>query len=205
MKQIIHVHGWDCFRTEDDFCKALESRDYEPFKEKKRWRTRLGKQLADKYQMFAPDMPCSQNAGYRSWKIWFEKIFPFLNDEELVLTGSSLWSTFLAKYLSENTFPLPGGKKISQLHLAAGVFDESDLPAGEDYLRDFTFDPAWLKNLEQQVDKIFLYHSKDDPMVPFAHVEKFKSYLPNAELVVFEDRGHFAQSEFPELLANIVA
>jgi hypothetical protein len=45
---------------------------------------------------------------------------------------------FLVKYISENKFP----KKIDQLHLIAGCFDEQDLPAGEDYLADFTFDPV---------------------------------------------------------------
>jgi hypothetical protein len=116
-----------------------------------------------------------------------------------VMIGYSLWCIFLAKYLSENTFP----KKIDQLHFVAPVFDESDLPEWENYLADFTFNPAGLKNLEKQVDRIFLYHSHDDPMVPFSHVEKFKTYLPKAKVFVFEDRGHFRQEEFPELLANI--
>jgi pimeloyl-ACP methyl ester carboxylesterase len=62
-----------------------------------------------------------------------------------------------------------------------------------------------LKNVEKWVDKIFLYHSKDDPVVPFSHLAKFKAHLPKAEVSVFEDRAHFSQSEFPELLANIRA
>jgi hypothetical protein len=107
---------------------------------------------------------------------------------------------FLAKYLSENTFP----KRIAQLHLVAGVFDESNLPEGENDLVDFVFDPAGLQNLDKQVDKIFLYHSKDDPVVPFSHVEKYKSCLPKAQVFVFKDRGHFQQPEFPELLENIL-
>ena len=161
----------------------------------------MAKQLEGKYEVFLPDMPCYKNAKYRARKIRFEKTFPFLNEEELVITGSSLWWIFLAKYLSENQFP----KHISQLHLIAGVFDESNLPEGEDDLVDFVFYPAGLKNLDKQVDKIFLYHSKDDTVVPFSHVEKYKSYLPKAQVFVFEDRGHFQQSEFPELVENILA
>jgi len=87
----------------------------------------------------------------------------------------------------------------------AGVFDEQDLPKGEDYLGDFAFDPMQLKNLEPQVDKIFLYHSHDDDVVPFINGEKFNHYLPNATFNIFEDRGHFfSQVEFPELLENII-
>jgi predicted alpha/beta hydrolase family esterase len=94
-------------------------------------------------------------------------------------------------------------KHIAQLHLVAACFDETDMPEQESYLADFTFDPVGLPNLEKQVDKIFLYHSKDDPVVYFSHVQKFKDHLPKAKVTVFEDRGHFRQAEFPELLENI--
>lgn len=153
--------------------------------------------------MAIPNMPNIYNARYSNRKIWFEKIFPYLNDEGTILIGHSQWGIFLAKYLSENTFPLPLGKKIAQLHLIAAVFDEYGLPEWEDYLADFVFDPKKLNNLEQQVDKIFLYHSLDDPIVPFSHGQKYKAYLPNAIFSVYDDRGHFWQSEFPEILESI--
>jgi len=41
---------------------------------------------------------------------------------------------------------------------------------------------------------------KDDPVVPFAQVKKYKIELPNAEEIIFEDREHFSQEEFPELV-----
>lgn len=40
---------------------------------------------------------------------------------------------FLIKYLGENIFPLPGGKKIKQLHLISPVFDESGMDDDEKY------------------------------------------------------------------------
>lgn len=200
MKQLIYIHGWDCYRNEEDFCNALKNREwYEPFKEKIKWKVRLREKLRNEYEIAYPDMPNLYNARYKEWKIWFEKILPFLNDEKLVIIGHSLWCIFLSKYLSENKFP----KRISQLHFVAWVFDEEWLPEWEDYLADFVFDPSVLKNLEQQVDKIFLYHSKDDTTVPYSHVEKFKSYLPNAILTTFDDRWHFSIPEFPELLEEI--
>lgn len=199
MKQIIHIHWWETFANDDAFYKALETWEYEPFKEKRRWSKWLAEQTSNEYQMFAPDMPCYKNAKYKARKIWFEKIFPFLNDEELIMTGSSLWGLFLAKYLSENMFP----KHITQLHLVAWVFDKEGLPKGEDALADFILDPNKLNNLDKQVDQIFLYHSTDDPMVPFSHVEKYKSYLPKAQIFKFHDRGHFNVPELPELLENI--
>jgi len=166
MQQLIHVHGGEIFPNDDAFCEALATWEYKPFEHRKRWRNRLQEQLTGEYEMFFPDMPCYKNAKYRAWKIWFEKVLPFLNDEELILTGGSLWATFLAKYLSENVFP----KRISQLHLVAGVFDGTDRDGKDGYMGDFAFDPAGLKNLAKQADKIFLYHSKDDDIVPFSHL-----------------------------------
>ena len=107
---------------------------------------------------------------------------------------------FLIKYLWENTFP----KKIKQLHLIATVFDESGMSDEEKYAWDFAYEPKIIPNLQNQVEEIFLYHSTDDDMVPYAHAEKILSYLPKAKLITFTDRGHFHIPEFPELLENIL-
>ena len=202
MKQLIYIGGWDCFRSDDDFCEALKNREYQPFQEKKSWKNRFKNKIKDEYETAFPTMPNIYNARYRAWKIWFEKIIPFLSGEKLVMIGHSLWAMFLAKYLSENIFP----QKIAQLHMVSGCFDENDLLESweRDYLADFIFDPNTLKNIEQQVDKVFIYHSKDDTIVPFSHSEKYLSYLPHAMMNIFEDKGHFwSIEEFPELLENI--
>lgn len=201
MKQLIYIWGWDCFRNEDDMCEALKAWPYQPFQETPSWKQYLKSELADEYEMAMPTMPNAFDARYIYRKIWFERILPALNAEPLVVVGYSLWGIFLAKYLSENVFP----KKIAQLHLVAAVLDESDLPEGDDYIADFGFDPVGLEKLTHQVDKIFLYHSKDDPIVPISHMQRFHHYLPQAIINVFEDRGHFWQPEFPELLQNIKA
>lgn len=200
MKQVIFIHGWMCHPDNDAFCKALETRDYNPFEEKKGWKDSISQELKSTYQIIRPEMPNKQMATYKAWKIWFEKIFPYLNDEDLVLVGNSLWAMFLIKYLWENTFP----KKIQQLHLIAGVFDESDMSEEEKYSWDFVYDPSIIPNIEHQADEVFLYHSTDDLVVPYSHAEKIKAYLPKAKLITFTDRWHFSQPEFPELLENII-
>lgn len=200
MKQLIFIHWWACFSDNDAFCKALETRDYNPFEEKKKRKDWLKEELKSDYQIIKPDMPNKQMASYKAWKIWFEKIFPYFNDEDLVLIGHSLWWMFLIKYLWENTFP----KKIKQLHLISSVFDESDMSDEEKYAWDFAYDPKIISNLEDKADTIFLYHSTDDEVVPYSHVEKIKTYLPKAKLITFTDRWHINQPEFPELLENIM-
>jgi hypothetical protein len=64
-------------------CKVIEKRDYNPLEEKI-WKDRF-EALKSTYQIIRPEMPNKNMASYKAWKMWFEKIFPYLNDEELVL------------------------------------------------------------------------------------------------------------------------
>ncbi|MDR0860065.1 MAG: hypothetical protein LBO09_03640 [Candidatus Peribacteria bacterium] len=75
-------------------------------------------------------------AYYWARKIWFEKIFPYLNNEGTILIGHSLGAMFLLKYLSENTFPQP----LSQLHLISSSIDEETGYQEKHYLGDFVWD-----------------------------------------------------------------
>lgn len=200
MKQLLFIHWWSCFFDNDTFCKALEIREYDPFEDKKKRKDWLKETLQWEYQIIKPDMPNKDMATYKAWKIRFEKIFPYFNDEELIVVWNSLGGMFLIKYLWENDFP----KKIKQLHLVASVFDESGMPDQEKYLGDFLYDTKVISNLESKAEKIFIYHSTDDTIVPYSHAEKILSYLPSAQLITFTDRGHFSIPEFPELLENII-
>lgn len=199
MKQIIIIHGWDCFATQELFYKSLKERDYNPLETKKKRRTRIAEQLEKTHQTMLPEMPNKFNADYIAWKIWFERHFPFLNNEDLILIWYSLGWNFLAKYLSENTFP----KKITQLHLIAPSFDQEWFIDSD--IWNFSFDPNKLKNISNKVEKIFLYQSEDDPVVPFSQSQKYIQYLPQANFLKFKDKGHFYISEFPELLENILS
>jgi predicted alpha/beta hydrolase family esterase len=191
-KQLILIHGGMVFETYEAYFKYLES--YEIVLEKlnrKDWKDGLAQVLSD-YEVIYPKMPNSKNARYLEWKLWFEKLFPFLHGE-VVLVGHSLGGIFLAKYLSENNFP----QKISSLHLVAAPYDDEYCP--DEPLADFELGHT-VEKIADKASKIFLYHSKDDTAVPFLDVEKYKRDLPNATVRIFEDRGHFNQETFSELV-----
>ena len=61
------------------------------------------------------------------------------------------------------------------------------------------------EKLDLQSNKIFLYHSKDDPVVPFSALEKYKNALPQATVRVLDGRGHINQEDFPELVKDILS
>ncbi len=194
--QIIIIHGGDTFATHEEYLTFLgnyeiESLDY--FR-KKGWKSSLQEKLGESFDVIIPKMPCAINAKYEEWKIWFEKLSPLLNDE-VILIGHSLGGIFLAKYLSENDF----SKKILSLHLVAAPYDEE---TSQESLVDFALSKT-VESLPKRADKIFLYHSQDDLVVPFVDVEKYQRDLPSAKLIVFEDRGHFNQEEFPELVKRV--
>jgi uncharacterized protein len=195
--QILLVHGGDTFNTYEEYFSFLAEFPIEidQYRVKKvSWKRGLPDVLGTDYEVIAPDMPSKGNAKYAEWKLWFEKFFPYL-DSKVILVGHSLGGTFLAKYLSENEFP----KTVRALFMVSAPFDDRDA----DYsLADFTL-PKNLSLLAHQAQKIFLYYSRDDRVVPFADLKKYQSALPNAIAKIFTDRGHFNQETFPELVHDI--
>jgi hypothetical protein len=90
MQQLIYIHGGNVHPDEATFLAFLQQDDYDPFEEKKRRREWLKQQIVSTYQPLFPSMPNSDNASYKARKIWFEKLFPYLNDEGTILVGHSL-------------------------------------------------------------------------------------------------------------------
>lgn len=195
-RQVVVIGGGDAFPTYEayfSFLKNFKAESVDYFKRGGDWKANLQETLGDKYEVLIPRMPNSNNAKYVEWVIWFEKMFPFLNDE-VIIVGHSLGASFLAKYLSEERFP----KKILATFLVSGPYDsDGDRPMVEFIL------PSSLVLLEEQGGTISLYHSKDDPVVAFSELAKYKKALSNAKSNVFEDRKHFNQESFPEIVTDI--
>ena len=191
--QIIVIHGGDTFEIYEEYIKFLRGSEIhiERYKGVDDWKPWLRGVLGDNYEVILPVMPNKTNARFEEWKLWFEKLTPFINDD-VILIGHSLGGAFLSKYLSENKFP----KKIKAVMLVGAVYDKDC----EGYsLLSFSLP----EKLNLQTSKIFLYHSKDDPVVPFSAAEKYQKILPDAKLRVLEGRKHIIQSEFPELVEDI--
>jgi len=194
-KSLVIIHGGTTFDTYEEYWQYIESCELTLEKiNRKDWKDSLAKNLPD-FEVLYPKMPNAKNARYPEWKLWFEKLFPLLGDE-VVLIGHSLGGIFLARYLSENDFP----KKIASLHLVAAPYDAETI---KESLADFAL-AGTVEKLSEQIDKISLYQSKDDTVVALADAEKYQRDLPQAKLVIFEDRGHFLQADFPELIKNII-
>jgi hypothetical protein len=53
------------------------------------------------------------------------------------------------------------------------------------------------------IPRIFLYHSKDDEVVPVTHVRYYADDLPKATVREFDHRGHLFGRGLPELAEDI--
>jgi len=194
-KQVILIHGGTTFDTYKEYLSNLENIKVDLDRYRKTgWSDSLRKELGNRFDVLLPRMPNPSNAKYEEWKIIFKKISKLL-EKNIVLIGHSLGAIFLVKYLSENKFP----KKILATLLVSGPYNGEDM---EESLGDFVL-PKSLNRLEKQGGKIFLYQSRDDLVVPYTHLEKYKKALPNAIAREFKKRGHFDQSRFPELIKDI--
>jgi len=194
-KQIVVIGGGDTFKTYKEYISYLKNIKFDFRKLKiKRWKENLSEDIGNNFDVLSTKMPNAANAKFKEWKIMFDKLLPFLKDN-VILLGHSLGGIFLAKYLSENKFP----KKIKATFLVSAPHDKKDT---EYTLGDFKL-PKKLVRFQKQGGKIFLYHSKDDPIVPFADLEKYRKALPEAKISVFKNRKHFDQTKFPELIRDI--
>lgn len=198
--QAIFIRGGEAFDKTEQFYDYLRNREYNPDKKRRRWPDWLEWSLSEHFDSFTPLMPNKQWADYEAWKIWFEKIFKYISPDpslKLIVIGQSLGASFLVKYLSENKMP----KQMDQLHLVSTMCEDSGL-IGEK-IGNFKPNLEKVPEIEKQAKKIFMYHSKDDNLVPFNQSLIIKNKLNKAEFFEFDKRGHFAQPAFIEILETI--
>jgi hypothetical protein len=194
--QILVIPGGTTFKNKKDFLLFLKNRKFSLEKKVKWSEDYLDRKLSKNFEIIRLSMPLKENARYDEWKIHFERYFPFLRDN-IILIGSSLGGIFLARYLSENKFP----KKILSTYLISPPFDNTI--EGEDLVGGFKLRPD-LSMISANSKNIHLLFSEDDNVIPLSHVEKYSKKLKNANIIIYKNKnGHFKVSEFPEIIELI--
>lgn len=195
MQQVIVIHGGTTFEQYDEYVKYLSTKPlsldrlvYKPM-----WKELLQDNLGSDYTVLLPKMPNSTNARYSEWRLWFEHVSSLFTDN-CILIGHSLGAIFLAKYLSENNFPV----KINATILVAAPYDDDSL---ED-LTDFKIESLSDK-LTEQAGKLVFFNGTDDPVISQSDLKKYQKALPSAEFKIMSAPDHFVRAEFPELVEVI--
>ena len=102
--------------------------------------------------------------------------------------------SILLKYLSEEE----AAKPVAGLFLvAAPYWGFEDWEVGEYALQE-DFASQVLHGLT-----VFLYHSRDDETVPFAHLALYAEKLPRATVQEFDGRGHQFDDDLSEVARDI--
>src|SRR5215208_4277388 len=151
--------------------------------------------LGDEYHVLYPKMPEEENAGYEAWKTQISKELAALDGKlKVILVGHSVGSSILLKYLSEERHekPLAGIFLIAAPYWGTGGWQ----------VDEFTLDEVRAAKLLKALP-IFFYHSRDDEVVPFAHLAMHVEKFPQATVREFERRGHQFNYDLAEVAADI--
>ncbi len=150
--------------------------------------------LGSAYQVHYPMMPNEADPEYEAYKTQIAKELTSL-DGPTALVGHSMGGTVLLRYLTEEKVEKP----------IAGIF----LVATPYWTAEDWFDEHKLhKNLASPSHKtppIFFYHSRDDHVVPFAHLAMYAAKLPQVTLHEFDGRGHQFNDDLSEVAADILS
>jgi tRNA nucleotidyltransferase/poly(A) polymerase/predicted alpha/beta hydrolase family esterase len=187
---IVMVSGGETFETYEDYIEDLRTQELR-LGGISLWPGWLEKEVEPWYNFFKVSRPNSDNAQYEEWKIRFERCQEFFSGE-LVLIGWSLGAIFLLKYLSQERHDLD----ITEVHLVAPPYPHCD---------SFSLQDGWkLQGITS--DRVHVYHSQDDCIVPFIEGKQLAQdlNLMGDNFVEFEDRSHFLQKKFPELLERLM-
>ncbi len=144
----------------------------------------LQEALGAEYQVRYPKMPNEDDPEYEAWKPRLSKEFAAL-EGNVILVGHSAGASVLLQYLAEENVATP----------IAGIF-----LIGTPYWDGFA-------PLAQRLPKeppMFFYHSRDDKVIPFAHLAQFAEKLPRATIREFDGRGHQFNNDLSEVAADIV-
>jgi hypothetical protein len=153
--------------------------------------------LGAAYEVRYPQMPNESDPDFEPWNVQLKKELAAL-EGKVILIGHSLGSSFLLKYLAEEKIE----KRIAGIFLMATPYWGGDGWLYEGYERIVL--PEGFASKLPPGASIFLYHSRDDEIVPFAHLAMYAERIPQATIREFDGRGHQFNNDLSEVASDIV-
>jgi uncharacterized protein len=143
------------------------------------------------YRVIAPEMPDADNPHYQPWR---DRIAQELEAiDEVILVGHSFGGSVLLKYLAEGSYqkPVRGLFLVSVPNWGPDGWAYDEYAVSEDV------------GSRLPASRIFLYHSRDDPGVPFAHLGYYHEHLPMAIVRPIDGSEHSFVDGLPTLVDDI--
>jgi uncharacterized protein len=152
----------------------------------------LANELGTGYRLIAPEMPDADNPHYQPWRDRIARELEAIA-EKVILVGHSFGGSVLLKYLAEGSFrkPVRGLFLVSVPNWGPDGWAYSEFAAPNDL------------GSRLPTSRIFLYHSRDDPEVPFGHLAYYQDHLPTATARPIDGAEHSFVEGLPTLVDDI--
>ena len=153
----------------------------------------LGRELGPSYEIRYPRMPNEADPDYARWKTALRAEFSGLADGA-ILVGHSIGATILISTLIDE----PPDLALRGIFLVAAPFiGQGGWPS-----EDITSMPALHNRLPARVP-VHLYHGDVDETAPIAHVDLYKTAIPQAHVHRLVGRDHQLNNDLSEIAADI--
>ena len=140
-------------------------------------------------------MPDEKDPDYRNWKLTIERQLAKLEGGAIVV-AHSLGGSFLLKFLVDEK----PSTKFAGIFLIATPYWGGEGWRYDGYER-VALPDDFASRLPQGAS-VFMYHSRNDETVPFAHLGLYAKKLPQARTRSL-DRGHQLNDDLSEVAADI--
>lgn len=154
---------------------------------------RLREELGPEYEVLFPKMPGTEEPHYEPWRDRLSAELAGLG-KGVVIFGHSLGGSVALKYVAEGTVV----DRVAGLVVAATPYWGSS-----EWEREWALPEGWPAE-ETRLPPIFLFHSRDDEEIPFAHLDLYAKRLPDSEVHPLDGNGHlFDRGDLTEMVAAV--
>lgn len=143
----------------------------------------LRRALGPRFEIRYPAMPNEEGALYQHWRQRIEQELAGIPDP-VVIVGHSIGASVIMKWLSELTDERP----LDGIYLLACPFWGGDGWRYEGY-EALALPSGFSARLPAGMP-VYLYHCRDDAIVPFDHLALYAQALPQAIVHAFDHGGH---------------
>ena len=154
----------------------------------------LREQLGSGYEVRYPLMPNESDPDCATWQQCISSELAIIGDDAL-LVGHSIGASVLIKFLADGDFK----------HSVAGVF-----PIATPFWHDhevWRWKEAELpKDVADRLPRdlpVFLYHGREDEVVPFSHLAMYAKALAHATIRALDGRNHQVNDDLSEVADDI--
>jgi predicted alpha/beta hydrolase family esterase len=158
----------------------------------------LQRNLGTRFAVHYPRMPNEDDPSYETWRQAIAQELASVT-EPVMLVGHSLGGSVVIKWLSERQ----GEQPIAGVFLAASPFWGGAGWRYEGYEK-LALSQAVAARLPSAMP-IYLYHCRDDAVVPFDHLALYAEALPQATVRAFDTGGHQFNNDVSAIARDIAS